>query len=499
MVLTEVANFLYGNGVPMIVSPLVIDGHGFAVERAQEAEPFGIFSVHDTEAVFKNLAIKKGDYDPSLGNKVGNALFIENSLVIVKNVDFMNNYSYYGGAIFVDDSRVSIQDSSFVKNSATTDGGAIALLFNSRITVSNTDFVDNSSVSNGGAIYSLTDSTSLLVVDSTFSGNKSIDGSGGAIDSGFNNHTKIINSHFTNNSANNVGGAILSNSEKMIVKNSSFVANSAENSGGAIQNNNGLIISESIFRNNNSSDGGAIDNWGHVSIVNSGFLANKSEFGGAIWNRHSWNGKKGEILVDSSYFYLNSAQKSGGAIFNLSDISLLNTSLAHNSAGNSGGGILSDDNANVEISYVTIANNEAKDGNGIFVDSNIFVNPNEASPVGPAVHISNSIIFDDCSVTNDFSYYNSVNNLGTGFCAEVELTGLDSVFQDNGGDTLTYALLADSNAIDAADESISACPAFDQRGEARDDGQCDIGAYEYKAKGKSNSDYSLGNMSIQWQ
>ncbi len=48
---------------------------------------------------------------------------------------------------------------------------------------------------------------------------------------------------------------------------------------------------------------------------------------------------------------------------------------------------------------------------------------------------------------------------------------------DNGGPTLTHALLAGSPAIDAA--NAAACPATDQRGVARPQGAgCDVGSYE---------------------
>jgi hypothetical protein len=49
---------------------------------------------------------------------------------------------------------------------------------------------------------------------------------------------------------------------------------------------------------------------------------------------------------------------------------------------------------------------------------------------------------------------------------------------DNGGDTLTHALLAGSPAINAGDNS--GCPLTDQRGYNRD-ASCDIGAYEFGA------------------
>lgn len=48
--------------------------------------------------------------------------------------------------------------------------------------------------------------------------------------------------------------------------------------------------------------------------------------------------------------------------------------------------------------------------------------------------------------------------------------------QDNGGNTVTHALLSGSPAIDAAD--ASACPATDQRGFHRS-GTCDMGTYAF--------------------
>ena len=58
-------------------------------------------------------------------------------------------------------------------------------------------------------------------------------------------------------------------------------------------------------------------------------------------------------------------------------------------------------------------------------------------------------------------------------------TGL-ALLADNGGPTLTHALLAGSPALDAAD-GVS-CPATDQRGVVRPQGDgCDIGAFELQA------------------
>jgi hypothetical protein len=53
--------------------------------------------------------------------------------------------------------------------------------------------------------------------------------------------------------------------------------------------------------------------------------------------------------------------------------------------------------------------------------------------------------------------------------------GIDSL-ADNGGPTLTHALLPGSPAINTGNNAV--CPATDQRGVARD-AACDVGAYEY--------------------
>ena len=56
------------------------------------------------------------------------------------------------------------------------------------------------------------------------------------------------------------------------------------------------------------------------------------------------------------------------------------------------------------------------------------------------------------------------------------LNGLNPKLADNGGPTMTHALLAGSSAIDAA----GVCGlASDQRGALRDDGTCDAGAFEF--------------------
>jgi len=65
--------------------------------------------------------------------------------------------------------------------------------------------------------------------------------------------------------------------------------------------------------------------------------------------------------------------------------------------------------------------------------------------------------------------------------AGVKRTGDPGVgpLQDNGGPTLTHALLAGSVALDSGDPDTADAPATDQRGEARiQGGRIDIGSVE---------------------
>jgi hypothetical protein len=77
--------------------------------------------------------------------------------------------------------------------------------------------------------------------------------------------------------------------------------------------------------------------------------------------------------------------------------------------------------------------------------------------------------------------HNNVLTDATCFAGASDLVVADAglgPLADNGGPTLTHALLAGSPAIDAADDGI--CPATDQRGVTRPQGAaCDVGAYEY--------------------
>jgi hypothetical protein len=133
--------------------------------------------------------------------------------------------------------------------------------------------------------------------------------------------------------------------------------------------------------------------------------------------------------------------------------------------------------AAVNAHHATIVRNEASQGASVFVDG-----------VESSVRVGGSIVSamaatEDCMAIDGTieSYgYNVGGDRSCGLAAVGDQVGVDPLIGqllDNGGKTLTHALLSGSPAMDAAD--ISACPPADQRGAPRPYGTgCDVGAFE---------------------
>ena len=228
----------------------------------------------------------------------------------------------------------------------------------------------------------------------------------------------------------------------------------------------------------------------------------------------------------------------GGGIYSGdgASLTLIDSTVSDNSSGWTGGGIYSFFNTTTTLIRSTVSGNVSADvgggmrtlGNGTIENSTISGNTSTAWHGGAAfitdgvVNITNSTVtgnsapagtagglfvgtFTDASATlniqnsivaanGDFGCFLApfgggavaLNSLGNnvftdGTCANVasdQVVGdaLLGLLADNGGPTLTHALLAGSPAIDAANTAV--CPVTDQRGVARD-AACDIGAFEF--------------------
>jgi CSLREA domain-containing protein len=238
------------------------------------------------------------------------------------------------------------------------------------------------------------------------------------------------------------------------VSNSTFQSNSVSGgtgTGGGIFNRSTLTLRNSTLSGNAAQQGGGIHNssTGRLTVDKSTLSSNSAADGGGIYNRDS-----AEVTVANSTLTGNTATVQGGGILNIdpATLTLIHSTLTGNTASVIGGGLINNGSA-------TIANSIIANSTG-----------GDCLPGRPP-DINHTLVEDGgCSVTN------GVNNNKTG---DPKLGPLSN----NGGATLTHALLTGSPAIGAANNSLCAAAPinrFDQRDLLRD-AACDMGAYEVDA------------------
>lgn len=336
---------------------------------------------------------------------------------------------------------------------------------NVNATLKNLD-IRHGSASEGGGIYVKTHAT-LYLYDSHLFRNRARDGGGGIfIES--NALGVLINCLVLQNDAESIqestGGGI-ENYGTLSVVHSTFLENYADFGGGAINNNGILSVSESIFVDNDTwAHGGAIRNVGEATVAESTFTGNHSDnWGGALMN---W----GSLQVNTSTFNENTAYF-GGGIHNYDSLTVVNSTLSANQA-EKGGGIYNDFMGTVTSSNNTIVHNQAKDtGGGLFNHSSSILNFSNTI-------IAASMSSNDCH--NAGVIATNLNNIVQDGSCDASISGWPRFgpLADNGGPTLTHALMPGSPAIDAG--YTITCPAMDQRNVARPYGAaCDIGAFEF--------------------
>jgi len=269
----------------------------------------------------------------------------------------------------------------------------------------------------------------------------------------------------------------------LVVENSVLTKNGQDvDRAGAIYNEGSTTIDRTdISYNEADVAGGAIVNEG-ILIIRDSFLHNNEAMrpagnaadGGAIYNA-------GILTIERSTLGWNRAERNGGGLFLLEGTSTLTNVTIRENTADKGGGIFTADTATTTILNATIERNNADTAGNLWNQ-------------GAAISIQNTIIANAFvkadngvpSLNCDGPSVNSLGNnlIGDGSCVDgMETTdqrGVDPMLDgidDNGGFAPTVIPLEGSPALDRGDDS--ACPAVDQRGMSRPQGDhCDIGAVE---------------------
>jgi len=248
-----------------------------------------------------------------------------------------------------------------------------------------------------------------------------------------------------------------------------------------------LIVRDLSIRGGMANPGGGILVQATDSIVERVVLSGNASVGGP-----AGGGWFGTVTMTDTLITGNSASGQGGGVLVGEDSVLTNVTVTGNSTLNDGGGI-STTGSGTRLNAVTVTNNTADSDGGGFgswggIHADFVVLTLENSVVAGNVDGSPAAEAPDCGGAGTVA--SGANNLigdGTG-CSFTAQTG-DQVgaagaqidprlgpLVDNGGPTMTQALLFGSPAIDAGGPD---CPVADQRGLPRPQGAgCDIGAYE---------------------
>ena len=336
---------------------------------------------------------------------------------------------------------------------------------------------------------------------------------GGAIN---NSGTLTLNSVVVKKSTADGNGGGIFNDAGAVIINESTINNNQAHHGAGIFNKSGTVTLNTCVVNDNvttgGGDGGGIYN-DTTLIVNSCWIHDNQAVGGdgaGIYNTHTAT-IAGSTIADN----YATVDGNGGNIYSgysggISSLTMNNSAVANGFAKGNGGGIYN--NGVLGLTNITITTNRANLGDGIYnigatlamslTNTTIVSNTDSPFSSGEGIHndgsapitLKNTLVayngtLGDCSGPIASAGYNLEYNLPPhgntcSLTATGDLTGTNPIlglFQNNGGNTNTYALLPGSPMINAG--TNAGCPATDQRGVSRPRGpSCDIGAYEANDK-----------------
>lgn len=413
--------------------------------------------------------------------------YLDSGHLAISNSLFEQNQS--GAVAHSGYGSMTISDTQFISNTGSQAynlpaGGIYIGHWTADVTITGSEFRGNASPDNGGAI-SILGGGPLTVTTSTFQNNHSSNQGGAFYISG--SKVTVSDSVFLSNDADSGGGAIagsyLYSTGDLTVHNSQFISNAAGFLGGAIYHDyNGLFIYDSRFEDNEGTSGGGVYINGsysgspteYLAVERSSFVNNRATAWGSNGGGVNLNGVNYHVY-ESVFTGNQVGEYSNGGGLNSSPFAatgtIRNTTFSGNSASNFGGGLYHN-TGTVYVINSTFAAGAASAGGNI-------------GNAGGTFNIVNSLVADptsggNCSapVTSQGHNLESTDTCGFNHAGDlVNTVPLLGLLQDNGGNTLTHLLLANSPALESGDEA--ACPDADQRGVTRpQNNHCDIGAVE---------------------
>jgi hypothetical protein len=367
--------------------PITFQGISFLNGVSKENFIGGAMTLDHVQAIFISCTFQNNAANGSTTG--GGGLWLNAATVLFQSCNFTGNSSpNYGGAFSALDSQVFINSSRFSGNRANvanhhadSAGGAI-IATSTLLRIDNCRFDNNQAGLVGGAIYAYgpwrdpvttTPVTTLIVSNSTFTGNQALRGSGGpvqspaiggAVFSEDQTTSQFFNCRFTSNSAR-LGGALASYRAVVEVVGCVFKDNQATGAA-ADESIGGAIISLSVDNKDASTKNGTINRPSSRLTVRDTLIqgvlgTNSAGRGGGIF-------ASGDLAAAYGIgFPQDGTVESNRAAVSLTRVAFVNLSaIGDNALGSGLGGAFQGDFASLTADKVIVANCSASNYGGGF-------------------------------------------------------------------------------------------------------------------------------------
>jgi CSLREA domain-containing protein len=481
-----------GGGVHISYGNVTLDGAQITNNEAERgggvyvAQSTGAFTQTDNATIAYNHATGTGTNDG------GGGVYINHGTVVLEDGDIVSNTAGNGAGIFTADvNSVLTQtgDSIIAYNTAVTDGGGVYVYYGS-VALQGGQILDNAA-SDGGGVYVQYGDVTLDGVDIT--DNLAERGGGLYI---YQTDVTLSGGQINSNEADDGGGVYVQNSAATLIQTSDAMIsrNTAVNGGGVYLASGNAALFDSRITYNDADYGGGLylSETDAELTVSWGAINNNTAFdGGGVYINN------GSAVIHAAWVTRNTANWSGGGLYVVDGSTTVSQTVIASNNADSGGGVFRDGGGSLDLVNTTISQNEADHGSGggLRNDSGVtnltFVTvvSNTATAGAGGIQLGSGLVYledtilayngTNCNTGLSSQGYNieDANTCGLGGSDFVNTDPLVGPLSDNGGDTLTHALLNGSPAIDSGTCVLGIDT--DQRGFLRPYGDdCDIGAFE---------------------